>query len=81
MDFSDVLSQYQTAIANMFNMLEALAKNHQRIQDELKAHENAIEDLETVEGKLDTLKDEVAAMSERIQAVEGQIEDLACETE
>ena len=35
MDFLDVLSQYQTAIANM---LEALARNHQRIQDELKAH-------------------------------------------
>ena len=81
MDFSDVLSQYQTAIANMFNMLEALAKNHQCIQDELKAHENAIEDLETVEGKLDTLKDEVAAMGERIRGVERRLEDLAWDAE
>ena len=78
MDFLDVLSQYQTAIANM---LEALARNHQRIQDELKAHENAIEDLETVEGNLDTLKDEMAAMSERIRAVERRLEDLAWDTE
>jgi len=33
--------------------------------------------METAEGKLDTLKDEVAAMGERIRGVERRLEDLA----